>query len=96
MKYEIEAQFNVGDKVWHKNLVTHEPEQHTVQSITLTKCVYKHNKTGEEIQTELVIYHTDDGPLTNVPGKPDCNSAYVTKEEAMAAPDYVPDERWRL
>ena len=86
MKIEIETQFNIGDKVWHKNLVTNEPEQHTVQSIMATHCVYNNR------ESEIVIYHTDDGPLTNVPGKLGSNSAYATKEEAEAAPNYVPGE----
>ena len=93
MKIETETQFNVGDKVWRKNLVTHEVGECVVRSITLTHCVYKKNDSDEIVETELVIYHTDEGPLTNVPGKPDANSAYATKEEAEAAPNYDPSKR---
>ena len=90
MRIETETQFNVGDKVWRKNLVTHEVGECTVKSITVTHCVYRKEETDKIIETEIVIYHTDDGPLTNVKGRNDANSAYATKEEAEAAPNYEP------
>lgn len=90
MRIETETEFNVGDKVWSKNLVTHEGEEHTVKSITLTHCVYGKINGDGFVESELVIYHTGDGPLTNVKGRNNANSAYATKEEAEAAPNYVP------
>jgi len=90
MKYEIEAKFSIGDKVWHKNLVTNEARETTVRDIQAMVNEYVNSK-GERRISKLIIYHTEDGsPLTNIEGDLGANSAYATKEECDAAPAYVP------
>ena len=81
MKHEIEIQFEVGDTVWHKNLVTNEAIQTKIRSYQAII-----NSDGGS----CVIYHTEDQcPIVNVIGKPDNANVCATKEECDSYPPYV-------
>lgn len=86
MKIEIETEFNPGDVVWRKNLVTNEASQVTISRMD----VYFFAENGK--QSYCVLYHGEDGegPLCNLPGKVDANNAFATKEAADACPRYIP------
>ena len=92
MEFHFKTQFNVGDKIWHKNLVTNEAMENTIESLQVFHCVYKKKDSDELTTSTLTMYHTEDGsPLCNLEGDLGPNSAYATKEECDAAPAYVPD-----
>lgn len=83
MKHEIEVQFEVGDVVWHKNLVTNEAIQ---TKIKLYQAII--NSDG----SSCVIYHTEDqNHIVNIIGKPSNTNVFATKEECDSYPPYVPD-----
>lgn len=86
MKYEVETQFNVGDKVWRKNLVTNVAEQFIITRID----VYLFIENDKE--SYVVLYHDGFGMIsTNINGKIEANNAFATKEEADACPRYIPE-----
>ena len=81
MKHEIEIQFEVGDTVWYKNLVTNEAIQTKISSYQAII-----NSDGGS----CVIYHTEDQcPIVNIIGKPGNTNAFATKEECDSYPPYV-------
>ena len=83
MKHEIEVQFEVGDVVWHKNLVTNEAIQTKIKSYQSII-----NSDG----SSCVIYHTEDQcPIVNIIGKPSNTNVFATKEECDSWHAYVPD-----
>jgi len=84
MKVEIETQFNPGDVVWRKNLVTNEAHQTTIIHVDVYFFAEK------DKQSYCVMYHDGEGPMCNLPGKVDAGNAFSTKEEADACPPYVP------
>ena len=85
MKIEIEFEFKPGDVVWRKNLVTNEVYQVTITRVSV---MYYLDKDKESY---CVLYHTENnGPMCNIPGKVEANSAFATKEEADACPRYQP------
>ena len=85
MKLNIETQFNIGDKVWRKNLVTNEAYETTITDITLCGSVLKNGTVSWAI-----MYHNGEGPMVNISGRVDANNAFATKEEADACPAYNP------
>ena len=81
MRHEIEIQFEDGDTVWHKNLVTNEAIQTKIRSYQAII-----NSDGGS----CVIYHTEDQcPIVNVIGKPGNTNVFATKEECDSYPPYV-------
>ena len=81
MKHEIEIQFEVGDTVWYKNLVTNEAIQTKIRSYQAII-----NSNGGS----CVIYHTEDQcPIVNIIGKPGNTNVFATKEECDSYPPYV-------
>lgn len=90
MEFHFKTQFNIGDRIWHKNLVTNESIEATIECFQVLHCVYKKKDSNELATTTMTIYHTDDGsPLCNIEGDLGSNSAYATKEECDAAPAYT-------
>ena len=84
MKHEIEVQFEVGDIVWHKNLVTNEAIQTKITD-------YQAIIQGDG--SKCVLYHTEDGsPIVNVIGRPSNTNVFATKEECDSWPAYVPGQ----
>jgi len=80
MKHEIEVQFEVGDTVWHKNLVTNEAIQ--------TKIRFYQAMIMSD-GSKCVLYHTEDeAPIVNIIGKPRNTNVFATKEECDSYPPY--------
>ena len=90
MKINIDTQFNIGDEIWHKNLVTNESYKDKVKAIMFTQSTFV-NDGGEIKTSSIVIYHTESGDMcTNTEGNLGANSAYATKEECDAVPAFDP------
>ena len=86
MKIAIETEFNPGDVVWRKNLVTNEAEQIKIERVTFYAFIDK-DKTSYAI-----TYHDGTGGIMcNIPGKVDPNNAFSTKEDADLCPAYQPN-----
>jgi hypothetical protein len=84
MKINIETKFNIGDKVWRKNLVTNEASQ---VEITRVDVYYFFEENGKE--NYCVMYHVKgDTTMCNISNKVDANNAFATQEEADACPPY--------
>ena len=85
MKHEIEVQFVPGDTVWHKNLVTNEAIQTTVESV---------RPMVWEDGSACIVYVTEDmTPIAHVVGRPkSSNCLFASKEECDSYPPYRPAE----
>ena len=85
MKEDLETEFKIGDTVWHKNLVTNEAIQTTVESI---------RPMVWEDGSACIVYVTEDvTPIVHVIGKPKTSTClFASKEECDSYPPYQPAE----
>ena len=86
MKFNVETQFNIGDKVYYKDLVTNETLLGTIKLIHIMA-----EFCGEKDNSCLVCYHTKTGDiLTNINNESNSsNSAFATREECNKMKPYV-------
>lgn len=83
---EINIQFNIGDKVWHKNLVTNEAVQTTIKSYM------GYISADKDKEASCVMYHCEDGDIiVNIEGKPAKTNVFATKEECDSWPTFDPN-----
>lgn len=85
MKHEIEVQFEVGDTVWHKDLITNEAKKTKIRGYQAIV------QGGENGENKCVLYHTEDCcPIVNIEGKPSNTDLFATKEECDSFPPFDP------
>lgn len=83
MKHSIFVRFEVGDTVWHKDLLTNKAIQTKIKS-------YQAMITSNN--EKCIIYHTEDQcPIVNILGKPKNTDVFATKEECDKFPPYFPE-----
>ena len=86
MKITIETEFNPGDVVCRKNLVTNEAEQTKIERVTFYAFIDKD-------KTSYAITYSDGTAalMCNIPGEVGPNNAFATKEDADSCPAYRPN-----
>ena len=83
MRKCIDIPFKVGDKVWHKNLVTNEAIQTTVKYYTAVI-----NADG----SKCIMFHlTDNSMCVNIVGTHKNTDVFATKKECDSYPPYIPE-----
>ncbi len=86
MKHEIEVQFEVGDVVWRKDLITNEAKKTKIRGY---QAMVQGSEKGE---SKCVLYHTEDCyPTVNIEGKPSNTDLFATKEECDSFPAFDPE-----
>lgn len=82
MTKTIDIPFQVGDVVWHKNLVTNKAVQTVVESYTAI--INSDN-------SKCVLFHlTDKITCVNIIGEHRNTNIFATKEECDSYPPYCP------
>ena len=85
MKHEIDVQFEIGDAVWHKDLISNVAAQTKIKSY---QAMITNTQKGEE---KCVVYRTEDCFSTvNIEGKPSNTNLFATKEECDSYPPFDP------
>ena len=85
MKIAIKTQFNIGDVVWRKNLVTNEAYQ-----VTISRLAVFFNAEANKESYGVMYYVDGDSSMFNIPNRVQANNAFATKEDADACPPYDP------
>lgn len=81
---DIDIPFKVGDIVWHKNLLTNEAIQTTIEHYTAII---------NSDDSKCVLFHlADKSTCVNIIGKPKNTDIFSTKEECDSYPPYVPGQ----